>query len=94
VCIPQTEVNYRAFHRVPGEAAAMMNPRSDGLVIGNLQDRGNWSLEVDEEVRHRNMEAAMRFFGGMRAPASRKQLTRSAPPPVVPKLESFYGVDS
>ncbi len=94
VCIPQPEVNYRAFHRVPGEAAAMMNPRSDGLVIGNLQDRGNWSLEVDEEVRHRNMEAAMRFFGGMRAPASRKQLTRSAPPPVVPKLESFYGVDS
>jgi D-amino-acid oxidase len=94
VCIPQPEVNYRAFHRARGEAAVMMNPRSDGLVIGNLQDRGNWSLEVDEEVRRRNMEAAIRFFGEMRGPIPRKQLTRSAPPAVAPRLESFYGVDS
>jgi D-amino-acid oxidase len=78
VCIPQPEVNYRAFHRAPGEAAASINPRSDGLIIGNHQDRGNWSLEVDEEVRRRNMEAAMRFFGAMRG-AGRKELTRSVP---------------
>jgi hypothetical protein len=35
-------------------------------VIGNLQDRGNWSLEPDEEVRQRNMSSAIEFFNAMR----------------------------
>ena len=35
-------------------------------MIGNLQDRGNWSLEPDEDVRQRNMAAAIEFFGAMR----------------------------
>ena len=43
-----------------------MNPRSDGLIVGNLQDPGNWSLEPDEDVRQRNVNAAIEFFSAMR----------------------------
>jgi hypothetical protein len=43
-----------------------MNPRSDGIVIGNLQERGSWSLDPSEDVRDRNITAAMQFFGAMR----------------------------
>jgi glycine/D-amino acid oxidase-like deaminating enzyme len=89
VCVPQPEVHYRAFHD-----RAMINPRSDGLVVGNLADRGNASLEVDEAVRKANMEAAMQFFGAMRPPAPGVRVTRSMPPAVPPRVESFYGLDS
>jgi glycine/D-amino acid oxidase-like deaminating enzyme len=72
--VPQPEVNYRASGRLPGAAvggapggvAASINPRGDGIVVGNLQDRGNWSLEPDEDVRQRNMAAAIAYFSAMR----------------------------
>jgi len=65
---PQAEVNYRANGRLPGaDVAASMNPRSDGIVIGNLQDRGNSSLTPDPDVIHRNVQAAIEFFSAMRA---------------------------
>jgi hypothetical protein len=67
-CIPQPEVNYRAFGRLADSTvAASINPRSDGLIIGNMMDRGNWSLEPNEEVRKQNVDAAVQFFGAMRA---------------------------
>src|SRR5213593_4516639 len=66
VLVPQPEVRYRANGRTANGGNASMNPRADGIVIGNLQDRGNWSLEPDPEVRQRNMEAAIEFFGAMR----------------------------
>jgi glycine/D-amino acid oxidase-like deaminating enzyme len=70
VVVPQPEVNYRASGRLPdapaGGAAASINPRGDGIVVGNLQDRGNWSLEPDEDVRQRNMAAAIAYFSAMR----------------------------
>jgi hypothetical protein len=43
-----------------------MNPRSDGIVIGNLQERGSWSLEPLDDVRDKNVNAAMQFFNAMR----------------------------
>jgi len=43
-----------------------MNPRSDGIVIGNLQERGSWSLDPSDDVRDRNIVAAMQFFNAMR----------------------------
>jgi D-amino-acid oxidase len=67
VIVPQPEVRYRANGRSAGGVNASMNPRSDGIVIGNLQDRGNWSLDPDEDVRRRNMEAAMEFFSAVRS---------------------------
>ena len=66
VMVPQTEVHYRASGRTPSGGNATMNPRSDGIVVGNLQDPGNWSLEVDEGVRQRNVDAAIEFFNAMR----------------------------
>src|SRR5262245_6373761 len=63
--VPQPELRYRANGRTASGAQASMNPRSDGIVIGNLQDRGNWSLEPDDDVRQRNMAAAIEFFGAM-----------------------------
>ena len=64
--VPQPELHYRVNGRTASGGQASMNPRSDGVVIGNLQDRGNWSLEPDEEVRQRNMTAAIEFFGAIR----------------------------
>ena len=66
VMVPQPEVHYRASGRTPSGGNATMNPRSDGIVVGNLQDPGNWSLEVDEGVRQRNVDAAIEFFNAMR----------------------------
>ncbi|MGD0134901.1 MAG: FAD-dependent oxidoreductase [Bryobacteraceae bacterium] len=70
VCIPQPEVKYRAFGRLPeSTAAASINPRSDGIVIGNMMELGNWSLDPNPEVRQQNVDAAIRFFAAMRAPS-------------------------
>jgi glycine/D-amino acid oxidase-like deaminating enzyme len=64
---PQAGVNYRAGGRLPGaETNASINPRSDGIVIGNLQDRGNASLTPDPDVIKRNVQAAIDYFGLMK----------------------------
>jgi D-amino-acid oxidase len=95
VCVPQPEVNYRASGGLPNMAVgASINPRSDGITVGNMMERGNWSLEVNEEVRRQNVDAAIQFFAAMRAPSAPVRITRSAPPRTVPNLESFYGVDA
>lgn len=61
-------MKYRAFGRLPeSTAAASINPRSDGIVIGNMMERGNWSLDPNPEVRQQNVDAAIRFFAAMRA---------------------------
>jgi glycine/D-amino acid oxidase-like deaminating enzyme len=69
VLIPQPEVRYRVSARLvdaEGEPTNVsMNPRSDGIVIGNLQERGSWSLDPSDDVRDRNMAAAMQFFRAM-----------------------------
>jgi glycine/D-amino acid oxidase-like deaminating enzyme len=66
VMVPQPDVRYRASGRTSSGGNATMNPRSDGIVVGNLQDPGNWSLEVDQDVRQRNVDAAIEFFNAMR----------------------------
>jgi D-amino-acid oxidase len=97
VCVPQPEVNYRASGRSPNSTVtASINPRSDGIVIGNMMDRGNWSLEPNDAVRQQNVDAAIKFFGAMRgahAASPGPSVTRSAPPRPIPALESFYGVE-
>jgi D-amino-acid oxidase len=85
VLVPQPEVNY---------AFGGMLPRSDGIVLGHVMQRGEWSLDVDEDERRRVVEAALRTFGTMRAPEPGARLTTigalSEPPP----LESFLGRES
>jgi hypothetical protein len=92
--VPQPEVDYRAGGRTPSGRTASMNSRSDGIIVGNLQDRGNWSLEPDEDVRQRNVDAAIEFFSAMRAPGPGERLTRSAPPGVPPRVEDFFDAQS
>jgi D-amino-acid oxidase len=86
--IPQSEVTYRL------SGAGGMNPRNDGIVIGNLMDRGNWSLEPDPAVRQRVVETAMQFFAAMQPPPPGMPLTRSTAPPTSPALESFFALES
>jgi glycine/D-amino acid oxidase-like deaminating enzyme len=97
VCIPQPEVNYRVSGRLANSVSmgnGSINPRSDGILVGNMMERGNWSLEPNEEVRQSNIEAAIEFFSAMRKPAPGAQLTKSGPPAAVPALESFFGLES
>jgi D-amino-acid oxidase len=95
VCVPQPEVNYRASYRMPDTGiVASINPRSDGVVVGNMMDRGNWSLEPNEQVRQQNVSTAIRFFGAMRAPSRRLEVTKSSAPKSLPDLESFYNWNS
>jgi hypothetical protein len=92
--VPQAEVTYRASGRTASGGQATINPRSDGIIVGNLQDRGNWSLEPDEEVRRRNVDAAIEFFTGMKAPAPGATLTQSGPPRFAPSVETFFDQQS
>jgi D-amino-acid oxidase len=95
VCVPQPEVNYRASGRFADSAVgASMGPRSDGIIVGNMMERGNWSLEPNAEVRQKNVDAAIRFFAAMRAPSGPVGMSRSATPRTIPSLEGFYGLDS
>lgn len=87
VLVPQPEVNY---------STAGMMPRSDGIVLGHVNIREEWSLEVDQEARTRVMENAMRAFSGMRdsrrqpaGPAVRPRLAMGPPP-----VGSFMGLQS
>jgi len=92
--IAQPDVNYRASGRSPSGAQATMNSRSDGIIIGNLQDRGNWSLEPDPDVLQRNVQAAIDFFSLVRPPAPGARLTRVEAPTAPPDLATFRDVTS
>lgn len=92
--VAQPEVNYRAGGRTPSGGNASMNSRSDGIIVGNLQDRGNWSLEPDQDVFQRNVQAAIDFFSLMRTPAPGARLTRSEPPKTIPGVDSFFDAQS
>jgi len=72
LCIPQPEVKYRAFGRLRNSTvAASISPRSDGIVVGNMMERDNWSLDPNPDVRQQNMEAAIQFFAVMRGRGGR-----------------------
>ena len=92
--VAQPEVTYRAGGRAPNGDNASMNARSDGIIIGNLQDRGNWSLEPDQDVLQRNVQAAIDFFAMVRPPAPGARLTRSAPPQTAPTVDTFFDAQS
>ena len=92
--VPQPDIDYRAGGQTSSGTNATMNSRSDGIIVGNLQDPGNWSLDPDEDVRQRNVNAAIEFFSAMRAPKAGAALTRSAPPAVAPRLDSFFDAQS
>jgi D-amino-acid oxidase len=92
--VAQPELNYRAGGRTASGGNASMNPRSDGVIVGNLQDRGNWSLEPDPAVIQRNVQAAIDFFSLMKPPAPGMRLTRSEPPALAPGVNTFFDAES
>lgn len=70
VCIPQQEVNYRVTGRMANTTTTVsIGARKDGILVGNLMERGNWSLEPDQEVMRQNVESAVRFCAAMHAPS-------------------------
>ena len=44
-----------------------MFPRSDGILLGGTFERGDATLDVDEEEERRIVEGHRRLFAGMRA---------------------------
>ena len=85
VLVPQSEVTY---------SLGTMLPRSDGVILGHVMDRGNWSLDVDEEERQRVVEYHIRLFSGMRAPDPGSRLAPPGAPASIPPVESFFGRES
>lgn len=88
VLVPQPEVTY---------TLGGMIPRGDGIILGHVQQRDVWSMDVDEEERIRVVENAMRTFSGMRAPAAGApptRIARAAGASGAPPVESFFGLPS
>jgi glycine/D-amino acid oxidase-like deaminating enzyme len=84
VLVPQPEVDY---------SMGGMMPRSDGIVLGHVQQRGVWSMEVDEVERTRVMENAIATFAQIRPPRAQAEPSRFSMASV-PPLESFLGLES
>lgn len=87
--VPQPEITW---------SARGMLPRSDGIALGHVMQRGEWSLEVDEEAKRRVMESHMALFGAMRwppgapgraAPGPTARTSAGAPSPP-PPVEAFF----
>lgn len=91
--VPQPEVNYRASMRMADGGNAGINPRSDGLIVGNSQEVGVWSLEPNPEILQRNLANAAKFFAGMRAADAGARLTPAAPPASAPPIDDFFDWD-
>ena len=89
VLVPQPEVNY---------SVGGMMPRSDGIVLGHMQMRDDWSLDVDEAARQRIVENAMRTFDAMRPLSEPLPPMRMAGAPSgaisPPPVESFLALQS
>jgi hypothetical protein len=86
VLVPQADVNY---------SAAGMMPRTDGIVLGHVSQRGVWSLEVDEDERKRVVDRAVAFFSNMRASGAEVSPTQNPAAPLTPPpAESFFDRES
>ncbi len=103
VLVPQPAVDYATLGGIPGRAreeggfGIHMQPRSDGIILGGTSERGEWSLEPNEEARRRVVEDHIELFGAMRssAPGRWSAPTRSSfTPTEAPPVESFFGLES
>ena len=70
VLVPQPEVDYGTFGG-PGPSRGglgiHMQPRSDGIVLGGTAQRGEWSLEPDQEAMERIVTSHQALFSAMHA---------------------------
>ena len=96
--VPQPEVNYLvngilrsadgSIHRVG------TMPRSDGIALGFMALSGVWSLEPNEDAIKRTVEAHIAFYEIMRGRQPGIQMRRVEASRDIPKLESFFGLES
>lgn len=85
VLVPQPEVNY---------SLGGMMPRRDGIVLGHVNVRGDWSFDVDEEAKVRVMENAMRAFANFSVPRTAPPLATAPVAIEAPPVESFLALQS
>ncbi len=60
--LPQPEVEYSVVYG----GGLYMFSRHDGVLLGGTHDEGNWSLDVDNQVRDQIVAKQKEFFDGMR----------------------------
>ncbi len=63
VVLPQPEIDYITL----SDRDLYMFPRRDGILLGGTFERGEWSLDVNEEEKRRVVEGHIQFFRRMRA---------------------------
>ncbi len=99
VLVPQPGVNYSTLGGLPGAGGGNLHmmARRDGIVLGGTNERGEWSLEPNEEERRRVVDNHIRLFDAMRAstiggwsPPTRTSFVPAKAPPV----ETFFGLES
>ena len=70
VLVPQDDVRYSTIGGIrtssgePGVGIHML-PRADGIVLGGTSERNDWSLDVNEEQRHRIVNSHRETFDAM-----------------------------
>lgn len=69
VLLPQEEVDYLVIHD-----GRYMFPRADGVLLGGTHERGEWSLDVNEEAKARILAGHRAFFGAMDDPLARPRV--------------------
>jgi glycine/D-amino acid oxidase-like deaminating enzyme len=63
VLLPQREVDYLLIHR-----GDYMFPRRDGILLGGTHERGEWSMEPNQEAIRRIVTGHKELFDQMRPP--------------------------
>jgi D-amino-acid oxidase len=97
VLVPQAEINYSTnggLRNGPPGLFVHMMPRSDGIVLGGTSERGNWTLEPNDDERKRVVDTHIELFAAMRRPASPMRTTRIDIPRDVPSVEAFFDLQS
>lgn len=105
---PQPEIEYSVEGSVPGGGRIGILPRSDGIALGHVMERGDWSLDPIKEDIAERLDRASRLVAAMAergaglhhlaaVPSSRTMRTALEADPVPatpPPVESFYDVES
>ncbi|WP_419161522.1 FAD-dependent oxidoreductase [Candidatus Palauibacter sp.] len=105
---PQPELDYSLEGSPPGGGRIGILPRSDGIALGHVMERDDWSLEpIEEEITER-LDRATRLVAAMAdrsaglrrvaaapwRPAPGDRLASDPVPATPPPVESFYDIES
>ncbi|MXX69347.1 MAG: FAD-dependent oxidoreductase [Gemmatimonadales bacterium] len=105
---PQPGIDYSLEGSAPGGGRIGVLPRSDGIALGHVMERGDWSLEPIEEAIATRLDRAGRLMAAMAdhpsglggfaavpwSPALRDALRHDPVPATPPPVESFFDIES